>query len=125
MRSTLAAERAPEGELALVFVSREAMRRINRDYRGIDRPTDVLAFSYLDEPCSGGVLGEIFISAEVASEQAAETGISAGEEIARLAVHGALHVLGFDHDTPSSRRRMLSRQERYLTRHLNSSASCP
>ena len=114
----LEAERAPAGELSLAFVGDRTMRRINRDFRGIDKTTDVLSFSYVDELHTGGSLGEIFVSPVVARAQAAEAGCSLAEESARLALHGLLHVLGYEHDTTASRRRMLGRQERYLKRHF-------
>jgi probable rRNA maturation factor len=116
--ATLDAERAPEGEIALALVSDRIMRRLNRDYRGIDGTTDVLSFSYVDEPHAGDVLGEIFVSPEVAGRQAREAGCAVAEEVARLSVHGALHVLGYHHDTPVARRRMLSRQKRYVERYF-------
>ncbi len=92
------------------------MRSINRDYRGHDHTTDVLSFSYVDEPHTGGVLGEIFVSAKVAEGQAQEAGCPLDEEIARLCVHGTLHILGYEHDTSPSRRRMVRRQENYVKR---------
>jgi probable rRNA maturation factor len=116
LQSTLQAERAPDGEMSLAFVGDRTMRRINREYRGIDRTTDVLSFSYVDEPHAGGVIGEIFVSPTVAERQAEEAGCPVAEEVARLTVHGLLHVLGYDHDTPQTRRSMLRRQERYLKR---------
>jgi probable rRNA maturation factor len=90
------------------------MRRLNRDYRGVDATTDVLSFSYVDEPHAADVLGEIYLSPGVARRQARELGEPFPREVARLAVHGLLHVLGYEHDTPPSRRRMLARQERYV-----------
>ena len=119
--STLDAERAPAGDLALSLVSDRTMRRLNRDYLGIDSPTDVLSFSYVDEPHAGGVLGEVFVSPAVANRQAREAGCAVAEEVARLSVHGTLHVLGYDHETPATRRRMLSRQERYVDRFFRAS----
>jgi probable rRNA maturation factor len=116
LRATLEAERAPHGDLALAFVGDRTMRRINRDFRGIDRTTDVLSFSYVDEPHAGGLLGEIFVSPSVAQRQAHDAGCSVAEEVELLAVHGLLHVLGHDHDTPGTRRGMLRLQERYLKR---------
>ena len=110
--------------MELAFVGDRTMRRINRDYRGIDGTTDVLSFSYVDEPHAGGVLGEIFVSPETAIKQAADAGCDVSEEITRLSVHGLLHVLGYDHDTPRSRRSMLRRQERYLERHFADTGSC-
>jgi probable rRNA maturation factor len=109
-------ERAPAGELSLVFVGERAMRQINLDYRGIDRPTDVLSFSYWNEPHAGSVLGEVFVSPAYAERQAREAGCATEEELVRLSLHGLLHVIGYDHDTPPTRRRMLARQERYLKR---------
>ncbi len=123
LRATLAGERAPDGELSLQLIGDRTMRRINREYRGIDKTTDVLSFSYLDDPHSGGVLGEIFVSPVVAGRQAAEARCTLGEEIARLSVHGTLHVLGWDHDTAPTRRRMLRRQETYVKRFFRESAS--
>lgn len=119
----LDAERAPAGEMSVAFVGDRTMRRINRDYRDLDETTDVLSFSYLDEPHAGGVLGEIFVSPAVARSQARETGCPVEEEVARLVIHGLLHVLGYDHDTATTRRRMLARQERYVSRHVEG-ASC-
>jgi probable rRNA maturation factor len=112
----LSAERAPAGELALAFVSERVMTRINRDYRGRDETTDVLSFSYVDEPHTGGLIGEIYVAPAVAERQAAAAGCSLAEELARLAVHGLLHILGYDHDSAAKRRRMFTRQERYLER---------
>ncbi len=116
--ATLEAEAAPEGQLAVTLVSDGTMRRINREYRGIDGTTDVLSFSYVHEPHAGGVLGEVFVSPVAAARQAREAKRALAEEVAHLSVHGALHVLGHDHDTPVKRRRMLSRQERYVRRYF-------
>ena len=118
LAATLAGEQAPPGELALTIVSDGTMRRINREYRGIDATTDVLSFSYVGEPHAGGLLGEVFVSPGVAARQAREAGCGLPEELARVAVHGVLHVLGWDHDTPAARRRMLTRQERYVARYF-------
>jgi probable rRNA maturation factor len=117
VRRALAAEHAPDGEVDVAFVGDRTMKRINRDFRSIDRTTDVLSFSYVDQAHAGGVLGEIFVSPAVARSQAREAGCPVGEEVARLVVHGLLHVLGYDHDTAATRRRMLARQERYVSRH--------
>lgn len=114
MLDTLDAEAAPRGELLVAFLGDRTMRRINRDYRGVDRTTDVLSFSYVGDPHAGGALGEILISPAVAVAHAKQAGADLPEEIARLVVHGLLHVLGYDHDTSGNRRRMFGRQERYL-----------
>ena len=119
---TLASEHAPDGELCVAFVGDRTMRRINRDFRSIDRTTDVLSFSYVEESHAGGVLGEIFVSPAVARSQAEGAGCPLEEEVSRLVLHGLLHVLGYDHDTAPARRKMLGRQERYLSRHLDGPA---
>ncbi|GJM43662.1 MAG: hypothetical protein DHS20C21_05040 [Gemmatimonadota bacterium] len=113
---TLRTERAPDGELSVALVGDRTMQRINREYRNIDRSTDVLSFSYLDEPHSGGILGEIYVSPTVAQAQAKEAGCPFDEELARLCVHGALHILGYEHDTAPTRRKMLARQDRHVKR---------
>jgi len=122
VEDTLASEHAPDGELSVAFIGDRTMRRINRDFRSVDRTTDVLSFSYLEETHAGGVLGEIFVSPEVARSQADRAGCGLEEEVSRLVLHGLLHVLGYDHDTSATRRRMLGRQERYLKRHLGGPA---
>ena len=71
------------------------MRRLNRDYRGKDRSTDVLAF-----PAEGGpLLGDIVVSVPYAARQARRRGEPQSREIDRLLVHGFLHLLGYDHET--------------------------
>ncbi|MCA9750713.1 MAG: rRNA maturation RNase YbeY [Gemmatimonadetes bacterium] len=120
----LRGERAPDGELSLAFVGDTAMRRLNRDYRGKDATTDVLSFSYTDDPHSGDTLGDVFISPAVAAAQAEELACPFDEEVVRLSLHGLLHVLGWTHDTPRDRRRMLDRQEKYLNDHWRGAVSC-
>ena len=81
------------------------MRELNRDYRGKDRPTDVLSFSQLEgEPMQPEeeepvALGDIVISIDTAKRQAAEKGHSLSDELDLLVVHGMLHLLGYDDET--------------------------
>lgn len=100
--------------LGLVFVGPAAMRRLNRTWKGHDRPTDVLSFS-LTTP-GGGRTGEVYICPAVARAQARELGVDEREELRRLVIHGILHVLGHDHPEGPGRTRsaMWRRQERYL-----------
>ena len=104
------------------LVSDAEIHELNRQYRGKDKPTDVLSFAFEDE-LPGGVafpqgdvspLGDLIISVETAARQAHERGHELEEELAFLAVHGALHLLGFDHDDASSRRRMWAEQTRVM-----------
>jgi probable rRNA maturation factor len=92
----------PKGEINLSLVDDETIRELNRDYSGNDYATDVLSFSYLE---SGGpienVIGEMVISLETAVIQAEKAEMKLSEEVALLALHGILHIIGLDHQTVS------------------------
>jgi probable rRNA maturation factor len=84
------------GEVSVVLAGDRLLRRLNRDFRGRDRPTDVLSF-----PGGGGEegLGDVVISVPTAARNARRLGHSVPRELDILAVHGFLHVLGYDHET--------------------------
>lgn len=103
VRRTLELEGASEAEVSLTLMDDEAITAMNREYLGRDRPTDVLAFSLGDDERP---LGDIYVGVDQARRQAGEYGVSFEEEMVRLAVHGTLHVLGYDH--PDGRDRTLS-----------------
>ena len=84
------------GDVELVFVNDDEIRKINREHRGIDKATDVLSFPY--EQVSGGLMGSVVISTDTASRVASELGHSIECEIALLFLHGILHILGYDHE---------------------------
>lgn len=89
-----------KGEINLILVSDEKIWEINRDYRGKDKPTDVISFAYLEEaevPFSGTV-GDIFISVDTAKKQARAHEHDLERELKILFVHGMLHLFGFDHN---------------------------
>jgi probable rRNA maturation factor len=113
VRSVLQAERR-EALISVTFLGRDAMRRLNAEHMGHDRPTDVLTFA-LSEP-SGRTVGDVYICAWVARREARARGISFREELVRLIVHGTLHALGRDHPEGPERTRsaMWRRQERYV-----------
>ena len=102
------------GNTQLVLTDDDAIARLNRDFRGLDAPTDVLSFDYGDgaEDDSIGaaecVKGEIYISVDRAREQAAALQITTLDEVARLLVHGLLHLAGYDHETEEELRWMES-----------------
>jgi len=100
------------GELALVLAGDRLLQRLNRDYRGLDRTTDVLSF-----PGPGGEagLGDIVISVETASRNARGLGRTLLQELDVLALHGLLHLLGHDHETDGG---TMARLERRLRRRL-------
>jgi probable rRNA maturation factor len=93
-RVALASAGDREGEVSYTFLSTGEMQALNRDYLDRDRPTDVIAFELGD---GQRLLGDVYISPDVAASNAAEHGETSGEEILRLVVHGSLHVLGMDH----------------------------
>lgn len=105
------------GDISLLVTGEEEIRAMNRDYRGMDRVTDVLSFpaeegeALLGPP---GFLGDICICLERAEEQAEEYGHSLKRELSFLAVHGALHLLGYDHMEPGERSAMEARQREIL-----------
>lgn len=120
-------EQVPDGaEVSISFVDNEQIRIINRDYRGKDQPTDVISFA-LEEMGEGEieivgadippVLGDIIISVPKAKEQAAEYGHSLMRELGFLAVHGFLHLLGYDHETEEEEKEMFVKQEQILEKY--------
>ena len=88
-------------ELSIAFIGDKAMRRLNKEYRGIDKATDVLAFSGEDE-----FLGEVIINYAQVNRQAKKFGNSVRQELIFILVHGLLHLLGYDDKTEKGRREM-------------------
>lgn len=111
-------------ELSLRLTDDPEIHTLNAQYRQIDRPTDVLAFAALevDVPYSEEMrslplyLGDVVISVETAQRQAQQQGHSLTQELAWLAAHGLLHLIGWDHPDEDSLMRMLSQQEALLQR---------
>lgn len=109
-----------DAELSISFVDEEEIQAINRDYRDKDKVTDVISFSLEeDEPEIEGldmprVLGDIIICLEVAKEQAESYNHSLSRELGFLALHGFLHLLGYDHMTEEDEKEMFSRQDEIL-----------
>ena len=90
----LAAIGESESSATIAFVSDKKIRELNRQFRGLDKATDVLSF-----PSDGSDLGDIAVSVETAAAQAKENGLKFDEEIAQLILHGLLHLSGYDHET--------------------------
>ena len=96
-------------ECGLLLVGDKTIASLNEQYRGIPSSTDVLSFPMregLFGALSPGLLGDVVISAETADRQARAAGRSLREELAALLIHGILHLLGYDHQTPSDARTM-------------------
>ena len=106
------------GEVTVLLVGDRRIRELNRRWRSLDRPTDVLAFSQTEGP--GGrlqpaVLGDIVISVATAARQARAAGHSLARELDLLVVHGVLHLAGFEHESgPAGARRMRRREAAIL-----------
>lgn len=90
----LAAIGKNESSATIAFVSDKKIRELNRQFRGIDKATDVLSF-----PSDGPDLGDIAVSVDTAAAQAKDNGLKLDEEIAQLILHGLLHLSGYDHET--------------------------
>lgn len=106
-------------EFNVIIINNEEIHKINKEYRGIDRPTDVISFAledYKDIKYENDyrVLGDIYISIDKVREQAKEYGHSEKRELAFLAVHGLLHLLGYDHMKKEDEKVMFSKQELIL-----------
>jgi len=116
--ATLKHHSVPEdAELSLVISDDEGIRKLNNQFRNIDKPTDVLSFpSALTNPESGvDYLGDIIISFERAEAQATAGGHNITAELQLLIVHGILHLLGHDHALPDEKRSMWQSQNKVLT----------
>jgi probable rRNA maturation factor len=116
---------AADVELAIVVGGDDQIQELNRRYRGVDAPTDVLSFAMLDAasavvsgPETPLYLGDVIISYPRVQEQAAEAKHSDQEELELLVVHGVLHLLGYDHDSEEHKAVMWARQDAILGKHL-------
>ncbi len=108
-----------EVELGIAFVDDAAMRELNRRYRDRDEPTDVLSFAMdEEEPQEDGsrilLLGDLVVSLETALRSASALGCGLPEEVAKLVVHGTLHLLGYDHETDVDAARMRGKEKEVL-----------
>ena len=127
---TLAMEQAPAGSVSIVITDDETVRALNRAYRGLDEPTDVLSFGLggLAKPLEDGpaadfvlpagaplAIGEVVIAYPYASRQARAMGRSVRDEVALLVVHGVLHLLGHDHLVPEEEAIMQARERAVLS----------
>ncbi len=105
----------------VIIVDNEKIREINREYRGKDMATDVISFALEDDKtfnrCDIRILGDIYISIDKARSQALEYGHSFKRELYFLAVHGFLHLLGYDHMTKEDEEVMFKKQEEVLSRY--------
>jgi len=118
-RAALAQLEEGGSELSVALVRDDEMHRLNRDYRGKDRTTDVLAFALREGEATGtqepGLLGDVVISVPTAERQGRERGHGTERELTELLLHGILHLLGYDHERSfAEARRMFAKQRALL-----------
>lgn len=104
-------------ELSILLVDDAAIQELNRKFRKVDRPTDVLSFSQQEgesNPLNPHLLGDVVVSVETARRQASEHQLSLDEELTLLLIHGILHLLGFDHERSDEE----AEEMKHRTRHL-------
>jgi probable rRNA maturation factor len=112
-------EKVSNAIFSITFIDNEKIHQMNKQYRNIDRSTDVLSFAFEDNEevvCDGQarMLGDIYISLDKAHEQALEYGHTYLRELSFLMIHGLLHLLGYDHMNAEDENIMFERQEAIL-----------
>lgn len=127
MRTLCLQQGVPAAELGLLITGDETVRSLNQEYRGVNESTDVLAFALAEETPDGEArafvnppdglahLGEVIVSYPRMVEQAREHGHSVEAEMALLVIHGVLHLLGYEHDTPVREGEMRALEKRVLS----------
>ena len=108
-------------ELSILLTGDEDIHHINVDYRGIDKPTDVIAFAMNEgvfSEINDNILGDVVISLDTAKRQASERGVDVMDEVVFLLIHGILHLLGYDHEVNDRERRKMEDKERELLNQL-------
>jgi len=110
-----------DGEFNIIIVDNKKIQELNKEYRNIDKVTDVISFALEDDETykldNYRMLGDIYICIEKTYSQAEEYGHSFKRELSFLAVHGLLHLLGYDHMTEEEEKIMFSKQEEVLNRY--------
>ena len=119
IRYAMNKEKIVDAVLNIIIVDNDYIHKLNKEYRNVDKVTDVISFALEDEdkmmlPSDIRVLGDIYISIDKAEEQAKEYGHSLKRELSFLAVHGFYHLMGYDHDTKEKEIEMFKKQEEVL-----------
>ncbi len=117
VRQILLLQKINDGEVSIVFVNNRRIRTYNRDYRQIDRPTDVLSFP-MREGVGGDLhpefLGDVMISLEMTEFESIRDQRDMHEQLLILLIHGILHLLGYDHERSVNDEKKMKRRERYI-----------
>ena len=114
--AALNGEGIAESEINIILLDDQAIHEMNREYLSHDYPTDVISFQLDEEPLSG----EVYISADTAEMQAKDYNVSLTDELMRLAVHGTLHIIGYDDASPEERAAMSALENKYMEEALRS-----
>ena len=119
VNKALEKEKIKKASCSIIIVDNDYIHKLNKEYRGINRPTDVISFALEDDktmviPDEIRLLGDIYISIDKAKEQAKEYGHSLERELCFLAVHGIYHLLGYDHEKEEAAEIMFKKQEEVL-----------
>ena len=112
-------EGVKKASCSIIIVDNTFIHKLNKEYRGIDRVTDVISFALEDDksmviPDNIRLLGDIYISLDKAKEQAREYGHSLERELCFLSIHGLYHLLGYDHESKEEEKIMFKKQEEVL-----------
>ncbi len=114
VEATLAYQGDESCDLSIVLTGDKKIRKLNKQFRGIDQPTDVLSFPTETKAKGPRYLGDVIISVQRGKEQAKKTGHLLDDELVLLAIHGVLHLLGYDHDAPVAKAKMWEAQNEIL-----------
>ncbi len=114
VRATLACKGDESCDLSIVLTGDKKVRKLNKQFRGIDQSTDVLSFSTESKAKGPCYLGDVILSVQRAKVQAKEAGHPLNDELVLLVVHGSLHLLGYDHDAPTAKAKMWKAQHEIM-----------
>jgi probable rRNA maturation factor len=123
--SALGPKSRNNGEICLILLSDKKIQAINKQYLGHDYPTDVISFPYEDAVPGGkrpadAPFGDVYVGLGVAKRQARELGHPLLKELVTLAVHGTLHLIGYDDRNETEKKKMFARQDRVVAKVLDS-----
>lgn len=120
-RRILLLQKFEDGEVSIVFVNNRRIRIYNRDYRKIDRATDVLSFPMLEgfgSELHPAFLGDVMISLEMTEVEARHYQREMSEQLLILLIHGILHLVGYDHERSDREEKKMTRRERFVLKHI-------
>lgn len=112
-------EDPPDSNLNIIFTRDRKIRELNKAYRNLSKPTDVLSFNIDNEPGEYSIMGEIYISTDTAAKNASNYGFTFSVEILRLCCHGFLHILGYDHEKGGRKEKLMRSKEEYYLEKIN------